>query len=125
MKKWLPWILTGLFGAWLISSVRPKAETGFPAREFGKIPVLLNGRIQPMDSVARNSLLQLRALGNVGLHAFATRGIQPAPFAAQRTAQAARQRLTFRFQLRLQNRRESCACARSAGHNSASAGTGS
>jgi len=29
-------------------------------REFGKLPVLMNGRFQPFDSIARNSLLQIR-----------------------------------------------------------------
>jgi len=31
------------------------------------LPVLLNGRIQPLDSVARNSLLQIRSTGSVPL----------------------------------------------------------
>jgi ABC-type transport system involved in cytochrome c biogenesis permease subunit len=60
MKKWLPWVLTAVLAAWVISTLRPKAEPEFQTREFGKLPVLLNGRIQPLDSVARNSLLQLR-----------------------------------------------------------------
>jgi ABC-type transport system involved in cytochrome c biogenesis permease subunit len=60
MKKWIPWILVGLFGAWVISGVRPqKAVEGFNVAEFAKLPVLLNGRIQPFDSVARNSLLSM------------------------------------------------------------------
>jgi ABC-type transport system involved in cytochrome c biogenesis permease subunit len=46
--------------AWALSSLIPRAESGFHAREFGRLPVLLNGRIQPFDSVARNSLLQIR-----------------------------------------------------------------
>ena len=29
-------------------------------REFGRLPVVYNGRMQPLDSVARNTLLQLR-----------------------------------------------------------------
>jgi len=32
-------------------------ESGFHLREFGRLPVLLNGRIKPLDTVARNSLL--------------------------------------------------------------------
>jgi hypothetical protein len=34
---------------------------------FGRLPVLLNGRIQPFDSVARNTLLQIRSTGDVPL----------------------------------------------------------
>ena len=36
-------------------------------REFARLPVLLNGRIQPFDSVARNSLLQIRSTSDVPL----------------------------------------------------------
>jgi ABC-type transport system involved in cytochrome c biogenesis permease subunit len=60
MKKWLPWIITAVFAAWLASSMRPPREkTEFNTREFGRLPVLLNGRIQPLDSVAANSLLSM------------------------------------------------------------------
>src|SRR5436190_16989769 len=67
MKKWLPVILVLVFAAWVASSLRPKPETGFQTRQFGKLPVLLNGRIQPLDSVARNSLLQLRTKQTLAL----------------------------------------------------------
>src|ERR1700760_2847572 len=36
-----------------------KSET-FAVQEFGRLPVVANGRVQPFDSLARNSLLQLR-----------------------------------------------------------------
>jgi len=68
MKRFLnllPWVLTALVAAGILSTLRPKPETGFHAREFGKLPVLLNGRIQPLNSVAENSLLQLRRKRNV------------------------------------------------------------
>jgi len=61
MKQWIPWLTVLILGGWLVSTLIQPAETGFHTREFGKLPVLLNGRIQPFDSVARNSLLQLRA----------------------------------------------------------------
>ncbi len=67
MRKWLPWILVAVFAAWMISTLRPKKEAGFRTQEFAKLPVLLDGRIQPMDSVARNSLLQLRTKQTVRL----------------------------------------------------------
>ncbi len=60
MKKWLPWILVAAMAAWVVTALFPPPEKGFQAREFGQLPVLLNGRIQPFDSVARNSLLQIR-----------------------------------------------------------------
>jgi hypothetical protein len=60
MKKFLPWLLLAVMTAWALSGLRPVAETNFKVAEFGALPVLLNGRIQPFDSVARNSLLQIR-----------------------------------------------------------------
>ena len=45
---------------WALSGLRQPPETGFDTRDFGKLPVLMNGRFQPFDSVARNSLLQIR-----------------------------------------------------------------
>ena len=60
MKKWLPLLITGLFAAWIVSSLRAPRDTGFAVREFGRLPILNGGRRQPIDSLARNSLLQLR-----------------------------------------------------------------
>ena len=60
MKKYLPWLLLVVMAAWALSSLRAPHGTAFNARDFGRLPVLLNGRIQPFDSVARNSLLQMR-----------------------------------------------------------------
>jgi cytochrome c-type biogenesis protein CcsB len=67
MKKWLPWVLAALCAVWVGSSLLPRSERDFHTRAFGKLPVLLNGRIQPIDSVARNSLLQLRTKQTVRL----------------------------------------------------------
>jgi ABC-type transport system involved in cytochrome c biogenesis permease subunit len=63
MKKYLsylPWLIVAVMVAWVASSLRTAPESSFHIREFGQLPVLLNGRIQPFDSVARNSLLQIR-----------------------------------------------------------------
>ena len=68
MKKWLPWFITALFAAWVLCSLLPPREKGgFQTREFGKLPVLLNGRVQPLDSVARNSLLMIHSRQSVTL----------------------------------------------------------
>ncbi|MBL9135291.1 MAG: cytochrome c biogenesis protein CcsA [Verrucomicrobiales bacterium] len=61
----MPWLVAGLAVAWLVSTLIPPAEKEFQSREFGRLPVLLNGRVQPLDSVARNALLQLRAKQSV------------------------------------------------------------
>ena len=60
MKKWIPLILVVVMAGWALSGLRQPPETGFDVRDFGKLPVLMNGRFQPFDSVARNSLLQIR-----------------------------------------------------------------
>ncbi len=60
MKKWIPLILVVVMAGWALSGLRQPPETGFDTRAFGKLPVLMNGRFQPFDSVARNSLLQIR-----------------------------------------------------------------
>ncbi|MCX8157255.1 MAG: cytochrome c biogenesis protein CcsA [Verrucomicrobiae bacterium] len=61
MKKNLPWILLSLGVLYVLSGLRPMPKPGgFELSEFGRLPVLSNGRVQPLDSVARNSLLQIR-----------------------------------------------------------------
>jgi cytochrome c-type biogenesis protein CcsB len=65
--KTLPWFFVALFGAEIIAVVMPKRDADFHVREFGRLPVLLNGRIQPFDSVGLNSLRQIRSTGDVPL----------------------------------------------------------
>src|SRR5208283_6223616 len=60
MKKWIPLILVIVMAGWVLSALHQQLETSFHAREFGRLPVLMNGRFQPFDSVARNSLLEIR-----------------------------------------------------------------
>lgn len=70
MKKLLqllPWLMFALFATEVIVVMLPKKDGEFHVREFGRLPVLLNGRVQPMDSVARNALLQMRSTGDVPL----------------------------------------------------------
>jgi hypothetical protein len=60
MKKWLPWISVAIFAGWFFGGMQPpKPKDGFDIAAFGRLPVLLNGRVQPFDSVARNSLLSI------------------------------------------------------------------
>jgi ABC-type transport system involved in cytochrome c biogenesis permease subunit len=60
MNRWLPWVVAGVFGLWIVSTLRMPRDKEWAISEFGKLPVVSNGRFQPMDSLARNSLLQLR-----------------------------------------------------------------
>ena len=60
MKKNLVWIALAIVTLWVLSSLRPpKNPTDINVRDFARLPVLLGGRVQPMDSVARNSLLTM------------------------------------------------------------------
>jgi ABC-type transport system involved in cytochrome c biogenesis permease subunit len=60
MKKWLPMILVALVAAWFLSMLRAPRDRDFAYAEFGRLPVVFNGRHKPIDSLARNSLLQIR-----------------------------------------------------------------
>ena len=60
MKKWLPLILTGVMAAWFLSTLRPAQDKDFAWSQFGRLPILYKGRVKPIDSLARNSLLQIR-----------------------------------------------------------------
>jgi ABC-type transport system involved in cytochrome c biogenesis permease subunit len=65
-QRWLPVAITAIMTLWVVSALRePKAKTGYDVDGFSRIPVLLNGRIQPLDSVARNALLMLRGKASV------------------------------------------------------------
>ncbi len=61
MKRWLPLIVLILAAGWLLSALRPQENTSdFDLVAFGRLPVLVNGRIKPLDTVARTSLLVLQ-----------------------------------------------------------------
>lgn len=65
--KILPWCCLALFATEIVVVMLPKGETGLQVREFGRLPALLDGRFQPFDSIARNSLLQIRSTGDLPL----------------------------------------------------------
>ena len=67
LSRIVPWLFVALFASEIIAVMMPKKDREFHVREFGRLPVLLNGRIQPFDSVARNSLLQIRSTGDCPL----------------------------------------------------------
>ena len=67
LLKYLPWLCLALFVIEMVMVMKPKADGQMRTAEFGRLPALLNGRVQPLDSVARNSLLQIRSTGDVPL----------------------------------------------------------
>jgi ABC-type transport system involved in cytochrome c biogenesis permease subunit len=59
MKRFLPWIILAAAIAFIATNWLPPktAKDDFDFNKFGKIPVLVGGRMKPLDTVARNSLL--------------------------------------------------------------------
>ena len=63
MKRWFPLCLALLVGGWAFSKWHvPGGSTDRDQAisEFGRLPLVFNGRVQPFDSLARNSLTQIR-----------------------------------------------------------------
>src|ERR1043165_5794637 len=56
LLKLIPWFFVALFGSEIAALLAPKKDGEFHVREFGRLPVLMNGRIQPFDSIGRNTL---------------------------------------------------------------------
>ena len=69
MKRYFPWVVLILAILSLASSWRmPKLAAGdFDYVKFGKIPVLADGRLKPLDTVGRNALVILRGRQTVRL----------------------------------------------------------
>jgi ABC-type transport system involved in cytochrome c biogenesis permease subunit len=59
MKRFLPWIILVVAAGSIVANWLPPrtAKDDFDFSSFGKIPVLVGGRVKPLDTVARNSLL--------------------------------------------------------------------
>jgi len=61
MKRFLPLIVLLLGGAFVASTLFPrKAASEFDLDGFGRLPILVNGRIKPLDTVARTTLLTIQ-----------------------------------------------------------------
>ncbi len=67
MKKLLPWLVLLMAVGYVVSkSLRaPKNPAAFDVVGFSRLPVLVNGRLKPLDTVARSSLLQLQGRQSV------------------------------------------------------------
>jgi len=59
-QKWTPPVLMFVMALWFFEKTQAPKDKDFAYTEFGQLPVTSNGRIVPIDSVARNGLLQLR-----------------------------------------------------------------
>jgi ABC-type transport system involved in cytochrome c biogenesis permease subunit len=67
-RVWVAWILVLLFVAEIgVALLVKRKDKTFAVSEFARLPLVFNGRVQPMDSLARNSLIQIRGLTQVPL----------------------------------------------------------
>ena len=66
-QKWFPPILMLLMALWFFGNLQTPKDQGFAYAEFGRLPLTANGRIVPLDSLARNSLLQIREKQTINL----------------------------------------------------------
>jgi ABC-type transport system involved in cytochrome c biogenesis permease subunit len=67
-RVWISWFLVLLFAAEVCAAIFIKRkDKTFAVSEFARLPLVFNGRVQPMDSLARNSLLQIRGMTSVPL----------------------------------------------------------
>ena len=60
MQKWFPPLLMTLMAVWFFGGMQPAKDKDFAFQEFGRLPITANGRVIPFDTLARNSLLQIR-----------------------------------------------------------------
>ena len=59
-QKWLPAGLMLVMALWFFGNLHAPKDKSFAFQEFGQLPLTANGRVVPMDSLARNSLLAIR-----------------------------------------------------------------
>jgi ABC-type transport system involved in cytochrome c biogenesis permease subunit len=59
MKRFLPWLVLLFAVSWIAANWLPHkiAKGNIDLTKLGKVPVLVGGRVKPLDTVARNSLL--------------------------------------------------------------------
>jgi len=60
MKQRLPLVITGIFALWILGALVRRPDRDDALGAFGRLPVVFNGRLQPIDSLARNSLTRIR-----------------------------------------------------------------
>ncbi len=67
-RAWVAWLILALFTVEIVSALFvTRRDKTFAHSEFAKLPLIFNGRVQPMDSLARNSLIQIRGITDVPL----------------------------------------------------------
>jgi ABC-type transport system involved in cytochrome c biogenesis permease subunit len=59
LSRYVPWLLAGLGAIYLMMTATPAKDSpdGMHLEEFGRLPVVHDGRVKPFDTLARNSLM--------------------------------------------------------------------
>jgi len=67
LSQYVPWLLAGLGAIYLMMTATSAkdSENGMHLAEFGRLPVVHDGRIKPFDSLARHSLMIIRGWHSV------------------------------------------------------------
>jgi ABC-type transport system involved in cytochrome c biogenesis permease subunit len=97
LTQYAPWLAAGAAALVVLATLRPPAQKSpFDLVGFAHLPTLLEGRLQPLESVGRNSLLQIRARQTV--HTDAGETLQAREWLAEllMKPEAADQRKVFR-----------------------------
>ena len=64
MKKSIPWLISLVLVIWVISKMIPHRQaSGLDIDGFSRLPVLVGGRVMPMDTLARMSLSMMNHHG--------------------------------------------------------------
>jgi ABC-type transport system involved in cytochrome c biogenesis permease subunit len=67
-RVWVAWAIVTLFVVEIGSALLvERKDKSFAVSRFAKLPLIFGGRVQPMDSLARNSLIQIRGITEVPL----------------------------------------------------------
>ncbi|MGH8246335.1 MAG: hypothetical protein ACREUU_07870, partial [Gammaproteobacteria bacterium] len=67
-RVWVAWFILVLFAGEILAALLvPRKDKTFAVSQFARLPLVFDGRVQPMDSLARNSLIQIRETLSVPL----------------------------------------------------------
>ena len=58
-QRCIPPLLTIIMALWFFAQLQTPKDKDFAFTQFAQLPVVADGRLKPMDSLARNSLLQI------------------------------------------------------------------
>jgi ABC-type transport system involved in cytochrome c biogenesis permease subunit len=65
MKKLVPWLISFLLIGWAaVKMLPPRSPSGFDVDGFARLPVLVGGRVMPMDTLGRLALLGMNNFGS-------------------------------------------------------------